>query len=113
MFPAVPAPDSVRTPVEARLKPGWRYDASRRKFVSESGETFSPAGELPKRSKIVYKIPALAAARAAGLTSAERDLQRYLQVILPAGESPADHLQAVRSWPSIEEAHVAPQVGLP
>jgi hypothetical protein len=112
-FPAVPAPPSVKIPVEVKLKRGWRFEPRRRLFENESGETFAPYPDLPKGTKIVYKVPRLAQADAAGLSDAERDLRRYLQVILPAGQSLQDHLAAIRSWPSVAEAQTGPVVSLP
>jgi len=115
MIPAVPLPadSKVRTPVDLKLKPKWRFDASRRVFVSDSGKDFAPRGELPKNSRIVYKVPSLVEADEARLSKYEKDLRRYMQVILPAGESPADYLNVVRAWPCVEEAHVAPEISLP
>jgi hypothetical protein len=103
----------VRTPIDLKLKAGWRFDATRRAFESDSGEKFSPRGELPKNSRIVYKVPNLARADESELDEHEMELRRYMQVILPPGESPADYVDAVRAWPSVAEAHVAPQVSLP
>jgi hypothetical protein len=115
MMPAVPLPpgSKVRTPVELKLKPDWRFDPSRRVFVSGSGKEFAPGGELPKRSRIVYKVPGLVGADVTRLSKDEKDLQRYMQVILPAGESPAAYVDVVRAWPSVAQAHVAPEVSLP
>ena len=114
MMPAVPAPaGKVRTPVDLKLKPNWRFDTSRRVFVSDKGQEFAPRGALPKNSRIVYKVPALAEADEARLSKPEKDLRRYMQVILPAGESPADYVDAVRGWPAVAEADVAPQIALP
>ncbi len=115
MIPAVPLPagSKVRTPIDLRLKARWRFDASRRVFVSDSGNRFAPRGQLPKRSRIVYKVPRLAEADEAGLSKHERDLRQYMQVILPPGKSPAKYVDVVRAWPSVAEAHVAPQVSLP
>ncbi len=115
MIPAVPVPKNsgVRTPVDLKLKTGWRFDTSRRTFESDSGEKFSPRADLPKNSRIVYKVPNLAGANKAALSKHEQDLQRYMQEILPAGESPADYVEAVRAWPCVAEAHVAPDVSLP
>lgn len=115
MIPAVPVPkrSGVKTPVELKLKTGWRFDASRRTFESDSGEKFSPRDDLPKNSRIVYKVPYLAESDEAKLSKHERDLRRYMQVILPPGESPADYVEAVRAWPPVAEAHVAPEVSLP
>ena len=41
MIPAVPLPANsrIRTPVNLKLKPGWRFDPDRRVFVSERGRT--------------------------------------------------------------------------
>jgi hypothetical protein len=113
MIPAVPAPKNGRIPVpiDAKLEPGWHYDAGRREFVSDSGETFQPGRDLPKKTRIVYKVPHVA--DATKLSQAERDLQRYLQVILPPAEAAADYVQTVRSWPCIADAHVGPEVSLP
>ena len=115
MIPAVRLPrnSKIRTPVDLKLKPKWRFEPSRRVFESDSGEKFAPRGDLPKNSKIVYKVPNLAGANEAKLSKYERDLRRYMQVILPAGESPADYVNVICSWPCVAEAYVAPEVSLP
>jgi hypothetical protein len=111
----VPAPNdgSIRTPVDFTLKPDWLFDTKRRTFVSESGERFSPLGDVPQGSRIVYKVPTLARADGSTLNEHERALRRYMQLILPKGTSPARYLRTVRAWPSVEEAHVSPEVSLP
>ncbi|MEA3208181.1 MAG: hypothetical protein QOE70_1238 [Chthoniobacter sp.] len=119
MIPAVriPAGAKLRTPVEIKLKPGWRFDAARRVFISDEGERFTPRGELPKNTRIVHKTPGLVAAARAGkakkLSAAEANLLRYLQIILPADRSPAESLEAVRQWPCVEEAALPPEISLP
>ena len=115
MIPAVrlPAGSKVRTPIDLKLKPKWRFDSKRRVFVSDSGEEFAPRGQLPRSSRIVYKVPSLVEADQARLSKPERELRRYMQVILPAGESPAAYLEVVRAWPAVAEANVAPDVSLP
>jgi len=115
MIPAVrvPAGGKVRTPIDLKLKPQWRFDTSRRVFVSDSGEEFTPRRELPKNSRIVYKVPGLVDADETRLSKYEKDLRRYMQVILPAGESPTQYVDAVRAWPCAAEAHAAPEVSLP
>jgi len=100
-------------PLDFKLKPEWRYDTRRREFVSASGERYTPRDKLPRNSRIVYKVPILAGAAPSDLNPHERDLQRYMQIILPTGVSPARYLRAVRSWPAVEEAHVGPEVSLP
>ena len=116
MVPAVPLPpgSQVRIPIEVKLKPRWRYDPARRVFVSATpGQTFDPRGELPRNSRIVYKVPALAGADVKGLSAPEKELRRYMQVILPPGQSPSQYLDAVRAWPSVAEASTGPQISLP
>jgi hypothetical protein len=114
MIPAVRVPRNagIKSPVEVKLRPDYRYDPSRRIFVSRSGERLKPSG-LPKNTRIVYKVPALARSDPGKLSRYEKDLRRYLQVILPDGESPADYLEAIRAWPVVEEAWVAPEISLP
>ncbi len=105
----------MRTPIDFTLKPGWRFDVKRQPgiFEFETGEKFSARGDLPKGSKIVYKVPNLARANPSRLNDAERDLRRYMQVILPPGESTNKYLKVIRAWPSVEEAHAGPEVSLP
>lgn len=114
-IPAVPLPKdgSIRTPIDFTLKRDWRFDSKRRVFESDTGEKFSVRSELPEGSKIVYKLPDLARADPSTLSEPERDLRRYMQVILPPGESPDKYLKVVRRWTPVEEAHVAPEVSLP
>jgi hypothetical protein len=114
MIPAVPLPakSRIRIPVEVKLKPGWRFDSRGRAFESASGERFVPR-ELPQKTRIVHKTPALARADASKLSGPERELTRYLQIILPEGESPERYVEAIRSWAPVEEAHVAPLPSLP
>ena len=115
MIPAVPLPanNHIRRPVDLKLKPGWRFDPDRRIFVSGAGERVTPGADLPKRSRIVPTVPSLASADEATLSPAERDLSRYIQVILPPGEPPERYLDAVRAWPCVEQANVGPDVSLP
>jgi hypothetical protein len=115
MMPAVPVPRNagIRVPVEVKLKPQYRYDSSKRVFESDSGEPFDPAGDLPKDTRIVHTAPALAEADPNTLSRNERELRRYVQVILPEGEAPADYVEIIRRWPSVEDAWVAPEISLP
>ena len=115
MIPAVPLPQGsgFKVPVELKLKPDWRYDSKKHAFVSESGERFKPTGDLPKRTRLVYKIPELAVANPEELSKYEKELRLYMQVILPEGESPAKYVEAIRAWPSVEDANTGPEISLP
>ena len=117
MMPAVPVPAERRN----RRSGGgetqawqYRYDLAQARSSNRSpAKRFNPFADLPKNTRIVYKVPALAKADPAKLSKSERDLRRYMQVILPKGESPADYIEAIRAWPSVEDAWVAPEISLP
>jgi hypothetical protein len=111
--PAVRPPRGFRRPIDLTLKAGWSFDPKTHAFTSSSGDTFSLRGQLPKGARVVHKVGSLSGSDASTLSAAERDLRRYLQVILPRGVSPAAHLPRVRAWPPVEEAHAAPDISLP
>ena len=115
MFPAVPVPENapIRIPIEFTLKAGWRYDRRQRVFTSDSVEPFAIKGCLPSKSRIVYQVPSLAEVDPQQLDDAERDLQRYMHIILPRDESPQKYVDIVKAWPCVAEAHVGPDVSLP
>jgi hypothetical protein len=100
-------------PLDLKLKRRWHFDTKRRAFRADGGGEFLPAGELPRGTRIVYKVPNLEHAEAATLNQHERELRRYLQVILPRGVAPGSYLETVRAWPPVEEAHVGPDVSHP
>jgi hypothetical protein len=113
--PAVPVPNdgSIRAAIDFTLKPEWSFDTKSRTFTSRSGETFSVRGLLPKGARLDYKVPSVARAALGTLNEHERDLRRYMLVILPAGQTPASYVRKVRGWPPVEEAHLPPKVSLP
>ena len=113
MYPAVPPPKGlVGRSIDYKLKPGWRYDAVKKVFVDAQGAEFA-LPPLGKKSRVVYKVPGLANVTRGRLSKAERDLQRYMQVIVSPSRSPEALLKTVQSWPCVEEAHVAPELSLP
>src|SRR5688500_14309964 len=118
MIPAVrvPANAKIRSAVDIKLKPGWKFDDDRLVFISERGEESERRDELPKKTRIVHKTPALAqAARKAKakMSDDEKNLLRHLQVILPADEPPAKYLKAIRAWPWVADASLPPEPSLP
>jgi hypothetical protein len=113
MYPAVPPPKGlVGRSVDFKLKPGWRYDEAKGIFVNSRGAQFVPP-PLPKKTRILYKVPSLARSSSHGLSRAERDLQRYMQVLIPNSEAPEQCVKTIQTWPCVEEAHAAPEVSLP
>jgi hypothetical protein len=112
-YPAVPPPKELRgRSIDFKLKPGWRYDEAKAVFIDPKGMEFT-APRLPKNSRILYKVPSLARSAAKGLSKAEKDLQRYMQVILPSPHSAKTVLKTLQSLPGIEEVHLAPEISLP
>lgn len=113
MFPSVPPPKQlVGRSIDCKLRPGWRFDEERAVFVGPKGQVLAPVS-LPKGARIGYKVPSLAQSSRRPLSPAERDLSRYLQVILPTARGVKKLVPVVQSWPAIEEAHVAPEISLP
>jgi hypothetical protein len=110
MMPAVPPPKSaaIRVPVELKLKRNYKYDSRKRVFVSGSGTSFDPHRDLPKDTRIVYKVPALAAADESGLSQPEKELRRYMQVILPR----AYRRKILSKWSADGRAWKRPQSAL-
>jgi len=113
MFPSVPPPKQfVGKSIDCKLKPGWRFDEKRAVFVGPKGQVLAPVS-LPKSARISYKVPSLAQSPRRSLSPAERDLSRYLQVILPTARGVEKLVPVVQSWPAIEEAHATPEISLP
>lgn len=106
-------PKGVRRPLVIKLKPGWRYESAGRKFVCKTGRSLRPSADLPKGSRISYMIPSLQRVDPKKLSADERDLARYIHIILPKGTEPAKHLRPVREWDCVDEAYVQPEVSLP
>lgn len=112
-YPAVPPPKQLTgRSVEFKLKPGWRYDEGKSVFVDPKGVEFA-APRLPKNSRVLYKVPSLARSVHKKLSAAEKDLQRYMQVILPSPRSTKAVLRAVQTLPAVEEAHATAEISLP
>ena len=113
MYPAVPPPKGlVGRSVDFKLKPGWRYNEAKGIFANSRGAQFAPP-PLPKKNRILYKVPGLARSSSHGLSKAERDLQLYMQVLLLPSDAPEQYVKTIQTWPCVEEAHVAPEVSLP
>ena len=107
------APKGIRPHLVVKVKPDWQYDDSRGTFVSSSGQAFSAMEKLPRGSTIVHVAPHLAKADPRSLSKDERNLARYVHVILPRKTTPSAYLEVVRSWPCVEEARLPPEISLP
>ena len=96
-----------------KLKKAWVFDSVRRIFLSATGNKFSPKADLPGRSRIIYMTPDLAKQPPEALSKEERNLSRYLQVILPKGTNPSDYISIVGRWECVEEVRLPPEISLP
>jgi len=103
----------VKPHIVVKLKPGWAFDPSRRAFVSQDGDVVRPQRDLPKGSRIVPMAPELTREPRATLSTAEEELSRYFQVILPKGENASAARDAASHWPSTAEVSMPPKVSLP
>jgi hypothetical protein len=113
MIPAVPPPKKLLgRSIDFKLKPGWRYDETRGVFVSPRGVEFAPP-RLPKNSSVHFKVPSLARSTANELSPAERDLQRYMQVILPSSRALQKVMKSIKAVPGVEAVSLAPEISLP
>ncbi len=106
-------PKGVLPHVDVKLKSGWRYNGSTGNFCTPGGEIFSPGKQLPKGTKIVATVPALAQADPKSLSEHELNLAHYVQIIFSKRSKPASYLEQIANWPSVETARPAPAISLP
>lgn len=111
MQPSVPPPPGMPGLVSVKLRPGWAFDAKAQCFTGPKGATFTP--DLPAGARLTPTVPQLAGRPSGTLSAAERDLQRYLQVILPVGHDVAAFAADARRWPCAASADAGPAVSLP
>lgn len=109
----VPPPDGLRSHLVVLLESGWRYDAESSRFVSDSDEALEVGGGLPEGTEIVYMMPDLQEAERESLNEHERDLTRYLHVLLPEGADTAAALAVVAAWSCVADSWLPPDVSLP
>lgn len=101
----------LRPCIVAQLAPGWRWDAAGRCFV-RNGESLR-VESLPRDTRIEPRFPDLAARDPAGLSADEAEMARYIQFVLPPRARAERHLERIKAWPSIDDAHIAPAPSLP
>ena len=92
-----------------KLKPEWRLEGRSGTLASEEGESVDTKLDLPPGSRIVRMIPGLAGVEVSALSPEERNLARYLHVLLPEGVELADFLEIVRKWPCTDEGRLPPE----
>lgn len=106
-------PKGVRPHLVLKLKLGWALDEARSLFVSDNGEELNPQEKLPQGCQILHMAPSLARKASRRLSEAERDLVRYVQVVLPKGQSASTCLRRIRKLPCVEEGRLPPKISLP
>jgi hypothetical protein len=92
-----------------KLGRGWRLDA-KGALVSSRGRRVAPTG-LPAGSDVRSVVPR--AKRAAKASAVERELERFVHVVLPARSDVARALAEVRRWAGVESARTSPEICLP
>lgn len=107
---APPAPTRALT---LTLKPGWWFDAHAGAFVSADGSRTPIADRLPAGSRLVPTAPAVAQRPPAKRSAPERELARYVQLLLPADADAEATLRLVQGWDMVERAVRPPHVSLP
>ena len=106
-------PAGMKPHLVVKLKSGWSYDPKHRRFVEVRGKSLSPGKSLPDGARIVYMVPDLVTRSPESLTKDERDLARYLQILLPEGVDPSHYIDTVRQWECAEEVRLPPEISLP
>lgn len=106
-------PANMRPYLVIKLKQRWTYDLQRRMFVETSGKKFSPKEYLPKYTRIIYMAQDLAEKPMNSLLKEDRNLARYLQVILPKGTNPKKYLTILKRWDCAEDVKFPPEISLP
>ena len=93
---------AIRPQLLLKLERGWRLEATGR-LVSPYGEAIPLAG-LPEGSELQSVLPGSPGERA---SSAERELRRFVRVLLPSGVDAEDVLSPADAWPGVNGACVA------
>lgn len=95
-----------------RLKPSWRADFDANTLVS--GRKRVVLGELTKaKVSLQPHIPSLAGKSLRSLSAAERELARFVQVRVPAGQDASELAKELARLDAVEHVSVAPEVSLP
>lgn len=98
----------VRRLVVLQMKPGWRFDRRRRRFERPDGESFSPAADLPRGTRIELLDEDLAEADPGVLDEDERILARTVNLTVPPGSDPDRLKEKAEAWPCKEEVWAPP-----
>lgn len=111
MQPAIPVPGhaGVRLPIVVELKKGWHYEEASGSFA-HGRQRFDPAEALPAGAQVTQRFPA---GSIPPRTTQERELARFVQLVLPPDDVPAKYLDLVQRWPCVANAYVIPPPSLP
>lgn len=112
-MPSVPLPSNIRRSLTCRLKKSWSLDDKRQLFIGPKGAEFQGSERLPPNSTVTASVPNLGQQPKAKLSAAEKELARYIQIILPENVEPKKVLDEVAQWPCFESVMASPQAELP
>lgn len=103
-------PPGARPFLQVKLKRGWRLDPDGPCFLTARGVRQTIEG-LPPGARVVPQIEL--PPRGARLSAAERELERFVHVLLPRDADPRRVLRRVEKWACVEDVQLPPDVSLP
>lgn len=106
-------PSRGRPHLVVQLKFDWRFDPSQDAFVSSRGRVVAPHKALPRGSRVVHMVPELATEDPRELNQDERDLTRYVHVMLPKRADVSQLLDTVGAWICVADVRLPPEISLP
>ena len=108
----VEPPAGLRPVIHALLKPRWELDPKTRRFVSGRREIV-PDEHLPAGTQIEYLVGRLQTVAREGLSTHEKRLSRWVQIVLPEGADAERYVSELQGWPCFAEVHAVPHPSLP
>ena len=112
MDPGKRKPVATRPHLTLKARPGWRFDDSRREFVSTAGtgDRVTVEAALPEDADVVARVPT---ASADAGSAAERDLACYWNVLLSEHDDLPKIAAGLRRLKCVERVEFPPEVALP
>lgn len=107
------APQNAPPHLVVKLRRGWRYDTRTGRLVSISGQHLAPREQLGRDVRVAPMVPHLLDTDPQSLSQDERNLIRYVHLILPKRSDVQRYMKIVRDWPCVEEVQPPPDISLP
>jgi len=95
-----------------RLKKGWHFEADSGRFVA-ARKSIDARSLLPKGAEVRPHIPQPAGAPGERASAAEKELARFVQVVLPRNADLRVAQRRIEELEAVQDVHVSPEVELP